>query len=247
MKQLAKKILQAILGFDRYLFTFAVFKIKTFHWDKKESDFFHFLNLMEKTDHVLDVGSNIGVTSVLLSQHLKQGKVYSFEPLPPNYKTLDKVVSYYQCPNVEVFKFAVGDENKEVEMVLPEVNNVKMQGLSHVVHKDLTEFNDGGRFTTELKRLDGLEVLQSVKIKGIKLDVENFEYFALRGAEAILKRDRPIVYTELWENDNRGKCFAYMQSLGYSIQVQVGGELVNYLPEKHDTQNFFLMPGKTDG
>ena len=242
MKQLAKKILQTLLGFERYLFTFAVFKIKTFHWDKKESDFFHFLNLMEKDAQVLDVGSNIGVTSVLLSQHLNQGKVYSFEPLPPNYKTLEKVVEYYKCPNIQLFKFAVGEEDKKVEMVLPEVDSVQMQGLSHVVHQDLTEFNEGKRFTTDLKRLDGLAELQGVTIKGIKLDVENFEFFALRGAEAILKRDHPIVYTELWENDNRRKCFEYMEELGYSIHIHEGGKLIPYVPEKHDTQNFFLMP-----
>ncbi len=242
MKQLAKKLLQSLLGFDRYLFTFAVFKIKTFHLDKKESDFFHFLNLMEKDSHVLDVGSNIGVTTVLLSQHLTQGQVYSFEPLPPNYKTLDKVLKHYDTQNVQVYKFAVGDEDKEVEMVLPEVDKVKMQGLSHVVHDDLTEFNDGRRFSTQLKRLDSLEALQQVKIGGIKLDVENFEYFALKGAQHILERDRPIVYTELWENENRKKCFNFMLEMGYTIQVHENGQLLPYQVDKHTTQNFFLIP-----
>ena len=93
-----------------------------------------------------------------------------------------------------------------------------------------------------MRKLDSLDELQDIKISGIKLDVENFEYFALKGGQKILIRDRPIVYTELWENDNRQKCFDFMTQLGYAIKIHEGGELIPYLPNEHSTQNFFLIP-----
>jgi len=124
---------------------------------------------------------------------------------------------------------------------MPEVENVQMQGLSHVVHEDLTDFNEGKRFKAPLKRLDDLDTFQNIKIHGIKLDVENFEYFALKGGEQLILRDKPIIYTELWENENRYKCFDLIKSWNYSIKVLYNGELVDFEQGKHDNQNFFFV------
>ncbi len=242
MKSFLKRLLQKILGFDRYLFIFSIFKIRTFKWDKNEKDFFHFLNLMKKDSHVLDIGSNIGITTVLLSKKVPQGKVYSFEPVPPNYKTLTKIVNYFKCKNVQLFQMALGNEEGEVEMVMPEVENVKMQGLSHVVHESLTEFNEGKIYKAPLKKLDQLTDWKGHRIEGIKIDVENFEYFVLQGGEAMLKKDRPIVYAELWDNKNRSQCFELMTSLGFQIKILQKNQLIAFDSTKHETQNFFFVP-----
>lgn len=245
MKERIKRILHTLLGFDRYLFVFALFKIKTFKYDKKEGDFFQLLALLKEDDHVLDVGSNIGVTTVLLSKKVPRGKVYSFEPLPPNYTTLEKVVQHHKCNNVNLYKMALGNETGEIEMVLPEVNKVRMHGLSHVVHEDLTDFNEGKRYKAALHRLDDLEVLKGKAIKGIKLDVENFEYFVLVGAENLIKQNRPVVYAELWDNENRTRCFELMEKLNYDIFICMKNDLIQYNSSLHETQNFFFLPKKT--
>ena len=241
MKVLCKQFLQSLLGFNRYLFIFSIFKIKTFKWDSKEKDFFYFLDMMDKDSNVLDVGSNIGITTVHLSRKVNKGMVYSFEPLPPNFLTLKKIVRYFECPNVRLYDFAVGDEESEVEMVLPEVDNVQMQGLSHVVHEALPDFNEGKRFKTEIRTLDSMDFIQDKTIHGIKLDVENFEYFVLKGSRKLLSRDKPVVYAELWDNENRTRCFDLMRELGYAIKVLDNGSLVNFKNGQHSHQNFFFV------
>ena len=239
MKKFIQSILQKILGFERYLLLFAKFKIATFKSDKNEGDFFKFVDLMNEESHVLDVGSNIGITAVHLARKVK--KVYAYEPVPPNFETLSTIIKSYNLTNVELFQLALGDDDTMIEMVMPEVENVQMQGLSHVVHEALTDFNEGKRFKAPLKRLDDLAELKEVSIQGIKLDVENFEYFALKGGEQLILRDKPIIYTELWENENRYKCFDLVKSWGYSIQVLHNGELVDFDATKHDNQNFFFI------
>ncbi|MEM7102445.1 MAG: FkbM family methyltransferase [Bacteroidota bacterium] len=241
MKVLCKQFLQSLLGFDFYLFVFAIFKIKTFRWDSKEKDFFHFLDMMDENSNVLDIGSNIGITTVHLSRKVKKGMVYSFEPLPPNFKTLKKIVRYFECPNVRLYDFAVGNEESEVEMVLPEVDKVQMQGLGHVVHEALPDFNEGKRYKTEIHKVDSLEFIHDKKIDGIKLDVENFEYFVLQGSRELLMRDKPVIYAELWENENRIQCFKLMTELGYDIKVCDNGNLVRFEQDKHSHQNFFFI------
>ncbi len=234
--------LQQLLGLKTYLFWFARFKIHTFRWDKNEKDFFYFVNLLSSKSNVLDIGSNIGVTTYHLAKKVNQGKVFSFEPVPPNYETLQRIKKHYDLSNVELYDVAVGDENKIVEMVMPEVQQVQMQGLSHVVHEDLTEFNEGKRFTASLVTLDNLNELSDIPIEGIKLDVENFEYFVLKGGQDLIQKNQPIIYTELWENENRTKCFEFLLDLKYSIKVLNGKGLKDYNPNVDKTQNFFLLP-----
>ncbi len=241
MKSIIKRILHTLLGFERYLYTFAVFKIKTFKWDKKENDFFQFLDLLDEDDHVLDIGSNIGITTVLMAQKVPKGKVYSFEPVPINYTTLVKIVDRYRCTNVSFHPYALGDETGTIDMVLPEVNKVRMQGLSHVVHEELTEFNEGKRYKSAIYKLDDVEDLKDIAVSGIKIDVENFEYFALKGGRGLIERCQPIIYAELWDNENRQRCFELMKSMGYKIFIYHEQKFQNYNSEKHDTQNFFFL------
>jgi FkbM family methyltransferase len=245
MKNFIKYILQKLLGFQNYLFVFCLFKIKTLHKDKSEKDFLYFLGLIPSGGIVLDIGANIGIMTVYLARKIKDTTVFAFEPIPHNSNVLEKVISHYKLKNVTVCKHALGNEDGEIEMVMPVIDLVKMQGLSHVVHNSIPENNTGERFKIPLKKLDNIkEIMSSTKpVTAIKMDVENFEYFVLDGAKELLKKYKPIVYCELWDNENRNKCFKLMQSLGYEIKILVQEQLAMYTPElakAHPTQNFFF-------
>ncbi|MBU1369875.1 MAG: FkbM family methyltransferase [Bacteroidetes bacterium] len=244
MKAWVKKILQKLLGFDSYLFLFSLFVINTLKWNKKEGDFLHFLNLIPETGTILDIGANIGIMSVWLGKNRPQAQIISFEPIPHNIKALRKVLEFYKLKNVTVVEKALGNSNGEVNMVMPVLDKVKMQGLSHVVHESITEFNKGKSFTTPITTLDDCELLKNTTsaVTAIKLDVENFEFFVLDGAKKIISKYRPLIYTELWENDNRQKCFDLMKSSGYQIKVLNDKKLIDFDPKKHHTQNFFFIP-----
>ena len=146
--------LHKLLGFENYLFIFSLFKIYTLKSDKNEKDFFHFLNLIPENSTVLDIGANIGIMTVHLAKSIKNIKVYSFEPMPNNIKAFKRVINYFKLKNVHLFELALGNSEGEVEMIMPVVSNVKMQGLSHVVHESIKEFNEGERLKTPLKMLD---------------------------------------------------------------------------------------------
>jgi hypothetical protein len=112
-------------------------------------------------------------------------------------------------------------------MVMPVLSSVKMQGLSHVVHESISEFNDGIKFKTPLRMLDNISELISSekKISAIKIDVENFEYYVLSGGKKLLEKNKPVIYAELWKNENREKCFELLKLLGYKIFVLDKNEL----------------------
>lgn len=241
MKNKIKYILQRFFGFHRYLMLFSQYKIATLRWDKKEGDFFHFLAMMENHEgEILDIGANIGIMTAHLGKKFPNTKVHSIEPMPENLAVLRAIVTKKKLKNVDIIPYAVGAEKGKLKMVMPTDGKAKLQGLSHVKTAEITEWNEGEEFEVEVKTLD--ELFANTKIRGIKMDVENFEYQALLGAQKLLETSRPIVYTELWDNENRTNCFEFMQKMNYRIEVLENGALVAFNPKAHSHQNFFFLP-----
>jgi FkbM family methyltransferase len=243
MKSAVKYILHKLLGFNNYLFVFSLFKIYTLKKDKNEKDFFHFLNLIPSDSTILDIGANIGIMTVHLARRIKGAKVMSFEPMPNNIIAFKRVVSYFKLKNVHLFEIALGNNEGEVEMVMPVVSSVRMQGLSHVVHESITEFNEGEKLKVPLKMLDKIELLNNSKqpISAIKIDVENFEFFVLEGGKELIKKHQPVIYAELWDNENRYNCFELLKSLNYNTYVVINNQLVVFDPKTHKKQTFIFL------
>lgn len=243
MKNAAKYILHKLLGFKNYLFVFSLFKVYTLKRDRNEKDFFQFLSLIPEDTAVLDIGANIGIMTVHLAR-IKGATVYGFEPMPNNIEAYKRVVNYFKLKNVKLFEIALGNKEGEVEMVMPVISSVRMQGLSHVVHESITENNEGERFKVPLKVLDNMvELTNSAKrISAIKIDVENFEFFVLDGAKALMAKNKPVVYAELWDNENRYNCFSLFEGLNYKTYVAIDNKLVVFDAKKHVKQNFIFIP-----
>ncbi len=244
MKNIAKLLLHKLLGFRNYLFVFSLYKIYTLKNDKNEKDFFQFLKLIPENTIVLDIGANIGIMTVHLAKAIKGVTVFSFEPMANNIAAFKRIINYFKLQNVKLFEIALGNAEGEAEMVMPVISNVRMQGLSHVVHDTITENNEGERFKVPLVMLDKMEELINAKrrISAIKIDVENFEFFVLDGAKNLISRHKPIVYAELWENENREKCFTLFNNLNYKTFVVVDNTTIEYDSAKHKTQNFIFLP-----
>lgn len=241
MKNTVIYLLQRLLGFGNYLFVFSWYKVLTLRRDTRENDFFHFISLLNTQDTVLDIGANLGFMTYHLSKKVKSGEVYSFEPIPENIRTILRIKKFFRLNNVIVQDYALGNENKTLTMVMPVIGKARKQGLSHVIDEQESG-QEGVLFKVEQNRLDDLAIFKSKKIQGIKIDVENYEFQVFDGARDLIRQNKPFIYCELWDNQNRSDCFAIMRELGYSIQVLVEGRLTAFDTDKHQTQNFFFMP-----
>ncbi len=239
VKNTIKFLLQKILGYKSYLYTFARFKIKTLHLDSKENDFFYFLSMMEdKQGAVLDIGANIGIMTSHMAQKLPNTPIYAFEPMPDNAAVLRRIIKEFSLKNVQLHEIALGEKKGHVEMILPHQGGTKMQGLSHVKHPSIQDWNKGDEVAVAMDKLD--DVLQEEKIQGIKIDIENYEYFALKGGEKVLSEQKPIIYAELWENENRRNCLQFLSGLGYNAYILKENKLMPFDAQLHTGQNFIF-------
>lgn len=240
MKNTVKYFLQKALGFKNYLYVFALFKIRTLKSDAKEKDFFHFLKLIEDSKGlVLDIGANLGIMSYHLAKNFPNTKIHAFEPIPENFRVLKKIKTKFGLRNVELHELALGAEKQQAKMILPKQNQVLMQGLSHVRHESIAEMPEGVEFEVPMDCLDN--VLNGEVVQAIKLDVENFEYFVLQGGQRIIAQHHPIIYAELWENENRKNCMEFLKNLTYNTFVIENGKMELYNPVRHKNQNFIFM------
>jgi FkbM family methyltransferase len=244
MKTSIKYILQHLLGFKNYLFVFSLFTIYRLKWDKNEKDFLLFLGLIPDGGIVLDIGANIGIMTTHLARKLKRTVIYAYEPIPQNLETLKRICRHFRLKNVKIKEKALGDHTGSVEMVMPVIQSVKMQGLSHVIHENVAADDTGITYSVVLDTLDNEKDFfePRSKVTAIKMDVENFEYYVLKGASNLLKHHSPIVYCELWDNENRQASMQLMQDLGYTIHVVISGKLESFDKRVHHTQNFIFLP-----
>lgn len=244
MKTLIKYMLQKLLGLNNYLFVFSLFIMATLKRDRKEGDFLHFLSLLPDSSTVLDIGANIGVMTVHIARKLPGSTVCSFEPLPENLHNLNKLVKFFRLGNVKIFATALGNYDGNARIVLPEQNRVKMHGLTHVEGVEGSADSVGQKYEVTMHKLDSLGEIERIgkPVSGIKLDVENYEFNVLEGAIELISKHKPLVYVELWENQNRTDCFNFFNKIGYQTFMLDKGKLIIFDSDKHRTQNFFFAP-----
>ncbi len=242
MKDIIRAVSQKLIGYKNYLFLFSLFTIRRIRRGVHEEEFIFFMGMIPPESIILDIGANIGIMTASLARRFPKAKVYSFEPIPDNIEALEKVVNHYKLHNVIIFETALGEEKGELKMILPVVNNAKMQGLSHVVEDETSgTIEKGIQYTVPVLKLDDIPELQSVSdIAAIKIDVENFEYYVLKGGEAMLIKHMPLIFCELWDNDRRKLCMDYLSGLGYRVAIFDGKQLIPFTGQP--VLNFFFIP-----
>jgi FkbM family methyltransferase len=135
------------------------------------------LHFLRSDNLFVDVGANVGVYS-LLASGMTGARSRSFEPIPDTYARLREHVALNHLEDkIQCINKGVGE--KQGTLTFSSDNN---DCLNHVL-------TDMDKTTHCVKvpviRLDDLEDLPAECI--MKLDIEGYEWYALQGAESLLK------------------------------------------------------------
>jgi FkbM family methyltransferase len=233
MKRRLQALLQRALGLQAYLFCFSLCAMAKMRW--AEPAFFQFLKLIPDKGLFLDLGANLGVTTTLLARRCPHARILAFEPVPWNVANIRRLVRLLRFRNVTIHDFAAGDQNGSVDFVVPVVCGARMHGLGHFSANG----EPGERFKVPCRKLDDLGLSD---VTAIKLDVENSEYSVLCGGLQLLKKWRPVIYCELWHNENGEKSMALLGELGYKPYTVESGQLVALSRSMDRTLNLILFP-----
>ena len=157
----------------------------------------------------LDIGANIGNHSLHFAQHF--GRVIAFEPHPRTFRLL--ACNAELRPNIVALNCGASAQAGQITV---HENLSNMGATSIGVAGDAA----GRRVQFELRRIDEVaEVAACASISFVKIDVEGHELEALKGAEATLRRHRPLIAMEVLGKELVGgssPAVDYLKGIGYA-------------------------------
>jgi FkbM family methyltransferase len=218
-------------------------------FDYEATDSAMILRLVAPDDCVLDIGANMGWYSINIAKTYPSCNVHAFEPIPKTYLFLKQNIELNQVPNVAPHCFGLSSERKDlVFFFYPD-------GSGNASSKNLSGRADAESVTCRVERLDDFVNANKLHVDFIKCDVEGAEWFVFQGAAGTLRRDRPIVFSEMlrkWSarfNYHPNEIIAFFSALGYRCFYVDGStlkELVEMADETKQTNFFFLHSEKHD-
>lgn len=169
-------------------------------------------------DTVIDVGCHKGGFLYWLRRYVTaSGKVYGFEPQPQLAQYLKEIAAMQRWDNVIVEAAGVSSTNGSMELFIPGHHGEASPGAT---------FSSGGlnephhSIRVPVVTLDAyFQQRGDPRIACIKCDCEGHEIEAFRGAEGLLRRDRPALLFECEQRHLPGASpdvvFDYLRGLGY--------------------------------
>ena len=148
--------------------------------------------LLRKGDQYLDIGANIGMTTMMASALIgREGKGLAFEPNPEVFARLKRHIDLNHISNMELIPVALSSEEGEVSLFVPS----RFSGYGSLT---AAPGASGRSFTIRTVRgISYLASLDSTITTIIKIDVEGFEVKALSGIEDFLEQPEVMILSEV--------------------------------------------------
>jgi len=169
----------------------------------------------------LDCGANVGVHTVEWAKHMHQwGKVIAFEAQEKVYYALAGNIAINNCLNASAHFAAVGSENKEIKIPVPDYLvpasfgslELKQHKKNEFIGQNI-DYSDAAMSAVQQKTIDSFNF---PRVDLIKIDVEGMEVDVLQGAVETIKRCKPIMTIEIIKTD-KAQVEAFLMQHGYQI------------------------------
>jgi FkbM family methyltransferase len=168
----------------------------------------------DKTGTFLDIGANIGNHSIYLSKHFR--RVISFEPVPRNCWIFKANRHLNRAHNITLVEKGLSSKPAQLYFGCEDPMQTNT-GL----HKSENGSEDA-EAAEVVRGDDALQALGISNVVGVKIDVEGHEPEVIRGLEATLRSNRPLVFWEAFSHDSASHSENILRELGYTEFSHLG-------------------------
>lgn len=191
-------------------------------------------NLIRPNDVIFDIGAHYGYFTLLASRLVgNSGMVYSFEPMPQNFKGLEYNILINKINNAKLINCALSNKDS----ILQFSNNKNTVANTYIsgspIFDQLTSI-----IRLKATSLDNLLLRKEVALPNfMKIDVEGAEYDVLDGAGGIISQSKPFINLSTHDNHCPGvseKCLALLKRHNYKVDHYFTN------PANKGIQEFFL-------
>jgi FkbM family methyltransferase len=173
---------------------------------------------IKEGDVVLDIGANIGSTTLLFSRLVgEKGKVFAFEPVADDILRLN--IEKNNIKNAEVIPKAVSNQQGKAEIGISDYSLD-----STLIHREYMETWFNKKRMIDKTTIDAFAEEKGLeRVDFINVDVEGMEELVIRGAEKVIKKHRPKWSTASYHRDFRdepqhGKLVKLFKEFGYNVE-----------------------------
>lgn len=179
-------------------------------------------------DNIIDSGAWVGDNAVPWAMNIT-GMVYAIDPSSANCEFINRMANRNSVTNIRIFPYALSDK--------PEI----LRGNGNINHCSFVENKaKGPEITAEAISLDYLKQNNYINNIGfIHLDVEGYEFKAIKGAVDIIQSYKPIITFEQHTDVDDVKGLSnFLINLDYSVYI------INEILQgcSHDCRNFIAFP-----
>jgi FkbM family methyltransferase len=175
---------------------------------------------------VIDIGAHIGYYTLLFAKCVgPNGRIIAFEPLPANFKLLERNIQLNELTWVKTFAQAVFSRNEELILTVPD-------DLPHSGDASVYQNRGTKQFRVPAIALDTFCESAGLRPDILKMDVEGAEYDVLMGARKTIDRCSPKLLIELHHFDGNLSAHPVPDLLsrwGYRIQWIERSEMTSHI------------------
>jgi len=171
-------------------------------------------HLINKGDVIIDIGANLGYYSFLFARWVgKSGRVFAVEPVSVYNEIFNEKAEKYK--NIILYSYALGEEEKSVELVSSSQDGFLNTGLPHIHDPQRDGSADKHEFKFEAPMRIPSKLFGNLdRIDYIKCDIEGYEYIVLSNMKEIIRKFKPKIQVEVCP-DNEIKLRELLEGLGY--------------------------------
>ena len=205
--------------------------------------------LISKDDTVVDAGANFGWYSILMASCVGEtGQVYSYEPNSAISPVLKKNIELNNYSDrISLTKCGLG-ENEEFAFLAADDTE---SAIGYIDKNQATTLSDSSENGVQIRVLDKLMAKKIGGISFIKIDVEGFEPFVLRGAKKVFSsKNPPAMLMEFniealeRQDVDVNQFIEELMSLDAQLLKVAKGKLVEMESIPKINENIFFLPKK---
>jgi len=176
---------------------------------------------------LFDIGAHCGLISALWCAAKPGNQVFSFEPSPALVQRVTEIRELNQFGDrMNVNQVGIGEANGTAAMLMDPVG-----GFVQSRHFDHTMWSAPEAIEVTIESIEAVSARLKVVPDFIKLDIEGYEYEAIKGSAAFLSQHQPAIFLELHLNYLEQRKLSpqsvveLLQQCGYSFFTYAGAEL----------------------
>ncbi len=172
---------------------------------------------LEKDDPlIIDAGAHIGMATLYFKTLFPLSRIIAFEPVPYNFRILEKNIHENQLDNVELFQAVVAPKGGVLRIQEPIGEGAWRSGAG-IIPKGWKGIQDNQEIKVEAI---GIQDILREKIDIFKMDIEGMEYEVIRNAGPMIRNVKNWIIEAHPRKDHRiEEIVKILQQNGYKLEI----------------------------